>query len=276
MGLFDELFGPEARAYRLAPDPTKVAICYLRQRPTADDDGMADVEVQKAEAVRFASSGYLLMGDFVEKEYGRGWQGRRPALMAALDACAHENASLLIPRVGRLIRSTYFLSRICSQSCEVRFCEVPGIQGHMGLMLLRNNLALALLERPLFAKKTQEGMKRAAAEGTHVGRPRTRPIDPAISAKGVAARQVKPARKADRLQPILREIQAAGITSLQGIADALNRRRILTMRGGTRWYPSQVSRLLSYYDGPKKTRLKAFRKNKRKRRATPKIIDNHQ
>ena len=268
MGLYDELHGLDAFAFRETPEPTKIAICYLRHSPSADvEAGMADVAAQKAEAVRFAASGYLLMGDFIEQESGRGWR-RRPALAAALAACAHENASLIVPRAGRLLRSTDFLSRICSQSCEVRFCELPNLQGHIALMLLRNVLAFTLIERPLLARKTQEGMKRAVAEGKHVGRPRVSTIDPTISAKGVAARQVKPARRADRLQPILREIRTAGITSLQGIADALTRRRILTMRGGTTWSPIQVSRVLDYYDGPKKGRLKAFRKGKRTRKAT--------
>jgi DNA-binding MarR family transcriptional regulator len=43
--------------------------------------------------------------------------------------------------------------------------------------------------------------------------------------------------------PVIAELQAAGTTSLQAIADVLNERRIPTVRGG-RWHAMQVSRLL--------------------------------
>ena len=44
--------------------------------------------------------------------------------------------------------------------------------------------------------------------------------------------------------PVVRQIQAAGVTSLQGIADALNDRGIRTARGGA-WHNSTVRNLLA-------------------------------
>ena len=50
-------------------------------------------------------------------------------------------------------------------------------------------------------------------------------------------------RHAANVLQIVRDIERAGVTTLQGIADALNARGIRTARG-RRWYPSTVKNLL--------------------------------
>jgi Recombinase len=49
--------------------------------------------------------------------------------------------------------------------------------------------------------------------------------------------------------PVIAELRAAGITSLKGIAKALNERRVPTPRGGSRWHAMQVSRVLKRVAG---------------------------
>jgi hypothetical protein len=51
-------------------------------------------------------------------------------------------------------------------------------------------------------------------------------------------------RTAAELAPIISELRAAGITSLNDIAAALDERHVPTPRGGAHWYAAQVSRLL--------------------------------
>ena len=46
------------------------------------------------------------------------------------------------------------------------------------------------------------------------------------------------------VMPIIKEIQASGIKSLQGIADALTDRKVKTAYGKDKWHPSQVKNLL--------------------------------
>ncbi len=50
-------------------------------------------------------------------------------------------------------------------------------------------------------------------------------------------------RHAANVLPVVRDIERAGVTTLQGIADALNARGIRTARG-RRWHPSTVKNLL--------------------------------
>ena len=52
------------------------------------------------------------------------------------------------------------------------------------------------------------------------------------------------ARVAD-LAPVIAELQAAGVTSLGGLARGLTERGIPTARGGPKWTPVQVSRVLA-------------------------------
>jgi Recombinase len=62
-----------------------------------------------------------------------------------------------------------------------------------------------------------------------------------------AAYKVRRARAQERavdLAPIVKVLRAAGITSLNAIAAALNAHGIQTPAGRHRWYPTQVSRVL--------------------------------
>jgi hypothetical protein len=61
--------------------------------------------------------------------------------------------------------------------------------------------------------------------------------------RGAAANAREADAFASNLSPVVRLIQAAGVTSLRGIADALNARGVATPRGG-QWHPQSVGRLL--------------------------------
>jgi Recombinase len=49
--------------------------------------------------------------------------------------------------------------------------------------------------------------------------------------------------RASRLLPVIEELNVVGITSMRGIAAALDERGIATARGGP-WSPAQVQRLM--------------------------------
>jgi hypothetical protein len=61
----------------------------------------------------------------------------------------------------------------------------------------------------------------------------------------VRARQARVAARVADLAPIIRELQAAGVTSLVGIAAAFNARSIPTATGRGTWHAVQVSRVLA-------------------------------
>jgi hypothetical protein len=49
--------------------------------------------------------------------------------------------------------------------------------------------------------------------------------------------------------PVVAELRASGVTSLRGIAAALNERGIPTVAGSGRWYHTQVARVLARLAG---------------------------
>jgi hypothetical protein len=63
------------------------------------------------------------------------------------------------------------------------------------------------------------------------------------------ARSARANRIADQLAPVIAELQAAGITSLNGIAAALNERRVATPAGGGHWHAAQVAQILKRLAG---------------------------
>ena len=74
-------------------------------------------------------------------------------------------------------------------------------------------------------------------------------LTPAVRRAGIELRQARANERAAELAPIVKELQAAGVTSLKGIAAALNQRGIPTSSGHRRWYPMQVARLLRRLEG---------------------------
>ena len=57
------------------------------------------------------------------------------------------------------------------------------------------------------------------------------------------------AARASDIAPTIRELHAAGATSLRAIAAALNERGIPTARGTGEWTATQVMRVLDWIDG---------------------------
>jgi hypothetical protein len=77
------------------------------------------------------------------------------------------------------------------------------------------------------------------AQGVKLGNPRASET----VARAHAANRATADQFAANILPIVRTIQASGITSLVGIAQALNARGVRTARGGA-WHASTVKNLL--------------------------------
>jgi hypothetical protein len=80
--------------------------------------------------------------------------------------------------------------------------------------------------------------------GNHINR-----FTPAARRAGVEARQARANERAADLAPIVAELQAAGLTTLKGIAAALDKLGVPTPLGNRHWYAMQVARLLKRLAG---------------------------
>ena len=104
--------------------------------------------------------------------------------------------------------------------------------------------AVAEHEREMISQRTTAALAAAKARGVKLGNPNgARALRGLGNAHAVAV--VKPGADArtSRVLPAIDAIRGAGTTSFNGIAVELNRRGILTARGG-QWYATTVKNLL--------------------------------
>ena len=98
---------------------------------------------------------------------------------------------------------------------------------------------VAQRERELISERTRLGLAAAKAKGVRLG---TRTPEKAVAVM-VSANKAAKVDFAAKVAPVIAEIKAAGVSTLRGICECLNRRGIAT-RNGKNWYPATVMNVL--------------------------------
>jgi Resolvase, N terminal domain/Recombinase len=147
-------------------------------------------------------------------------------------------------KVDRLTRSVAFLSRLLEANVDVRFADLPQIEGPTGRFMLQQMASVAELEAGMISKRTKDALAAAKCRGTKLGG--YRGVSPNKKDRKLATEslQARAASRAADVAPIIAELQAAGKTSLRAIADGLNEKGIPTARGNGEWSAVQVKRVL--------------------------------
>ena len=188
---------------------------------------------QQAVHVFLRGHGELIIKSFTEIESIR--KHDRPQLAAALDACRKHKAVLLIAKLDRLARNVYFISGLMESGVEFLAVDMP----EANRLTIHILAAVAEHEREMISKRTTEALHAAKARGTKLGCPEPQ--------KGAAIRSRILQEKADRFAanvlPVIRGLQAQGMTSYKALARALNARGIKTANN-RQWYGSTVKNLL--------------------------------
>ena len=219
-------------------------VAYYRVSTAKQGASGLGLEAQRAAVKRYLNGGiWRIVADFTEVESGRN--NARPALTQALAAARLHRAPLVVAKVDRLTRSVAFLSRLLEAGVDVRFCDLPQLEGPTGRFMLQQMAAVAELEAGMISMRTKAALAAAKARGVRLGGDRGQTLDEATRAAGRAARTAKARSRADDLAPTIRDLQAAGLTSLRAIARGLADRGIGTPRGGSGWTPAQVGRVLA-------------------------------
>jgi len=98
---------------------------------------------------------------------------------------------------------------------------------------------VAQRERELIGERTRSGLAAAKSKGVKLGTPNP---EKAVAAM-VTANKAATVKFASKVFPIIEEIKNAGVKTLGGICECLNRRGIST-RNGKNWYPATVRNIL--------------------------------
>lgn len=186
----------------------------------------------------------VLVGTFTEIESGRN--NRRPELEKALLLAKVTGSTLLISKLDRLSRNAAFLLTLRDSGVKFIAADMPDANDlTVGIMAL-----VAQQEREAISLRTKEALASAKARGTKLGNPNGAAALRRAgqgNAAGVSAIKAGADRHAANLAPVVQALRSEGISSLGGMANALNERGMLTPRGG-RWYKPSVRNLLNRVD----------------------------
>ena len=218
-------------------------VAYFRVSTGRQGKSGLGLDAQREAVKTYLNGGdWQIVAEFTEVESGKN--SDRPALEQALAAARLHRAALVVSKVDRLTRSVAFLSRLLEAGVDVRFADLPQIEGATGRFMLQQMVAVAELEAGLISARTKAALAMAKRKGVQLGGNRgVVPTNRMRKHSAVARGELAASRAAD-LAPTIAALQAAGATSLRAIAAGLNDRGIPTSRGVGEWTAVQVMRVL--------------------------------
>lgn len=205
-------------------------VAYYRVSTDKQGRSGLGLDAQQEAVKQYADS---IIHSFTEIESGKN--DSRIQLAAAIDMCKKSGASLLIAKLDRLSRDAAFLMTIRKSGVDIVAADMPNASTlEFGIKAI-----FAQHEREEISKRTKAALAAAKARGVVLGSK-----SPEIgSAAGVAVLQANADQFAQTVLPIIRDLKAAGYTSLRAIATALTERKVVTVRGNTNWSASQVANI---------------------------------
>jgi DNA invertase Pin-like site-specific DNA recombinase len=217
-------------------------VSYLRVSTDRQGKSGLGLEAQQKAVADYLNGGsWQLVGEFVEVESGRNSDRRE--LESALALCRAHRAALVVANVSRLTRSVAFLSQLLAADVEIRFVDLPAIEGATGRFMLQQMASVAELEAGLIGERTKKALAAAKARGVKLGGFRGRAGTAEDCAKGRAAHQAKAAAHAASLAPIIARLDPNGTLSLRQLAAKMTAEGLPTPAGGSEWTAATVARV---------------------------------
>jgi DNA invertase Pin-like site-specific DNA recombinase len=222
-------------------------VSYLRVSTDKQGRSGLGLEAQREAVTRYLNGGnWKVVAEYVETESGK--RSDRPKLAAALSHAKALGATLVFAKLDRLTRNVDLLRTLVDSGVDLVFCDLPHVPaGAMGRFLLTQMASVAELEAGLISERTKAALAAAKARGVKLGNPngaRALRGKQVGNKEAIAAVKLKANEHATNLRAIVEDIRGQGITSVRKMAEELNRRGILTPRGGE-WQPTTVVRLLA-------------------------------
>jgi DNA invertase Pin-like site-specific DNA recombinase len=205
-------------------------------RVSTDQQGASGLglEAQRSAVKTYLDGGpWRLVAQHTEVESGK--RADRPELAKALAACRKHKAKLIIAKLDRLSRNLAFIAALMDSGVEFVAVDNP----HANKLTIHILAAVAQHEREAISERTKAALAAAKARGKKLGGPRLAQA----RKKSLAARSAAADAFAANVRPIIEQIQASGVSSLRGVAKALNARGVRTARG-SEWTAVQVNNVL--------------------------------
>lgn len=215
-------------------------VAYYRVSTGKQGRSGLGLEAQRSAVANYLNGGrWHLFAETTEIESGA--DDDRPELAKALALCRKHKATLVIAKQDRLARRVAFVANLMESGVPFVVADHPNASPFE----LHIRAAVDEEERRRISERTRAALQAARQRGKRLGWSNPARTDQAHASKrGATSNRTNAERFAANIMPVVREIQATGIKTLQGIADALNRRGIPTARK-TSWHPSTVRNLLA-------------------------------
>ena len=219
-------------------------VCYYRVSTAGQGKSGLGIEAQKASVLTYLNGGsWKVIGEFTEVETGK--RADRPQLALALAVARLHKCPLVVAKVDRLSRSQSFLNRLLDAGVDVRFADLPQIEGPTGRFMLQQMAAVAELEGGMISARTKAALAAAKARGVKLGGDRGFRQDAASAANARAARTVSANDRANEVMPAIKALQARGIVALRPLANGLTEAGIPTASGKAVWSMEGVRSVLA-------------------------------
>jgi DNA invertase Pin-like site-specific DNA recombinase len=215
-------------------------VCYFRVSTQRQGRSGLGLEAQQ-KAVRDHLNGgnWRIVGEFTEIESGK--RSDRPKLAEALKACRVHGGKLIIAKLDRLARDAHFLLGLQKDGVDFVAADMPDANRlTVGILAL-----VAEHEAKAISERTKAALAAAKARGVKLGGDRGARLTQRARRAGWEKRRARADAKAADLAPLITELRAVGVTSLRGIAAALNERCIPTAAERGEWQAAQVRRVLA-------------------------------
>jgi DNA invertase Pin-like site-specific DNA recombinase len=185
-------------------------------------------------------NGGRILSSFTEVESGK--RSDRPELRKALQLARKRKATLLVAKLDRLARNVAFVSALMEAGVEFKAADFPDASRVMVHILA----AIAEYEAKLISDRTKAGLESRRLRmvkleaGFKLGNVKNlrRGNSPAPAMNRARANAA-----AERLRPVIEDLQKRGIVSTHAIAQQLNALGHET-EGGHEFYPATVRRVL--------------------------------
>src|SRR5579859_3506992 len=154
-GLFHYLRGRDGLLHEaaMAQNDGKFVAYYRVSTGRQGRSGLG-LDAQREAVKAYLNGGnWQIVDEFTEVESGKN--SDRPALDKALAAARLHRASVVVSKVDRLTRSVAFLSRLLEAGVDVRFADLPQIEGATGRFILQQMVAVAELEAGMISARTK-------------------------------------------------------------------------------------------------------------------------
>jgi hypothetical protein len=165
----------------------------------------------------------------------------RPALAKALAAARVRQVPIVVAKVDRLTRSVGFLSMLLDAGADVRFADLPQIEGTAGRFMLKQMALVAELEAGFISDRTKAALDAAKRRGKKLGGFRAgAKLSAKARQKGANANaEAAAAARAADLASLLIELQASGDRKARSMTEASPTAR------GSKWFAASVRDVLA-------------------------------